>query len=747
LRRKIELLAPGGEVDAIKAAIIAGADAVYCGLDKFNARNRAANISFEQLQGTLRMAHQHDCAIFITLNIIIIDSEIPDLIKLLNKLVNTSIDGIIIQDLGLFYLLSKYFPSLKIHASTQLTSHNEGQISFLHQLNAERVNLSRELSIPEIKALTNVAHENKVLSEVFVHGSNCLSFSGACYMSSMMTGNSGNRGRCSQPCRDPYITTSAGKNYPLNLKDLSAFYDLEELAAAGVDSLKIEGRIKKSDYVFTIVKTWREQLDSYQQNRELSSDNSALFKVFNRDFSNSLLKGNLHKDLFIDDPRDHSIQHLSEINNFVNAEDKEKAALALYDEKEAIKKTVNSKIDQYSIQKGQLHIKISGSSGFPLKIQVKSPEEAFEVLSTVNLMETQKNALDRTMILKRLKALNETAYEIEHLDLEGLGRDVFIPFKELSSLKKRILYVLMGSKDYIEPAVLPELPKHAPSNIKPSLSVLCSSANELKIYQQSKTTIYYQLPNSIQEESAHLHTLFKENQELIPWFPSIIIGDDYLAALDFLKAIKPKQIVTNNTGIAFEAYKMRIPWIAGPYWNIVNSYSLISLKENFNCIGAFISNEINQEQINRIKKPENFQLYYSIFHPMVLMTTRQCLFHQVLGCEKNKLDDACLRNCEKSSSITNLKGESFYIEKTKGNLHQIYAEKHYLNTDIVKDIPHHFSNFMIDLRSIKTNTQIQRDPLKIIDLFGDLLLDKPQAANQFHQYIHPSSHRQYIKGI
>jgi len=747
LIRKIELLAPGGEVDAIKAAILAGADAVYCGLDKFNARNRATNISFQQLQGILRLAHQHNCAIYITLNILIIDSEIPALFKLLNKLVNTSIDGIIIQDLGLFYLLHKYFPSLEIHASTQLTTHNEGQIPFLGQLHAERVNLSREMNLKEIKSLSRLAHKNNISTEVFVHGSNCLSFSGACYMSSVINGNSGNRGRCSQPCRDQYITTAAGKNYPLNLKDLSAFYELQELAEAGVDSLKIEGRIKKYDYVFTIVKTWREQLDAYQNNSALSADNSALFKVFNRDFSNGLLKGELHKELFIDNPRDHSIQHLSEIQDFSNAEDQENAALAFYKEKEALKKAVLTKINNCSIEKGALSIKVSGKKGFPLKIQVKSPEESFEMYSSLPLKETQKNQLDKHQILKRLKSINDTAFEINHLDLKGLDPNVFIPFNELTALKKRILYVLMNNRDFIEPIPHPVLTKPIPCPTKPRLSVLCSSANELRLFQQTKASLYYQLPNSLGAESAHLLLLFKENPRLIPWFPSIIIGDDYENAVTFLREANPRQIVTNNTGIAFEAYKMGIPWIAGPYLNIVNSFSLISLKENFHCKGAFISNELNQEQIKRIKRPENFELYFSIFHPMVLMTCRQCLFHQVSGCEKNLHNNSCQNNCEKSKSITNLRGESFFIEKSKGNLHTIYAEKHYLNTGIIKDIPDHFSNFMIDLRKIKTNTQIKKDPLELIALFENCLHDAPRAIEQLHKYIYPSSFLPYRNGI
>ena len=153
INRKIELLAPGGDVVAIKAAVIAGADAVYCGLDNFNARNRASNLTFEDLSGILRLAHKYDCEVFLTLNVVILEQELPALIKLLNKLVNSSIDGIIVQDLGVFNLVKTYFPKLTIHASTQLTTHNEGQILFLAKIGASRVNLSRELNIGEIKSI------------------------------------------------------------------------------------------------------------------------------------------------------------------------------------------------------------------------------------------------------------------------------------------------------------------------------------------------------------------------------------------------------------------------------------------------------------------------------------------------------------------------------------------------------------------------------------------------------------------
>jgi len=744
---KIELLAPGGDIDSIKAAIAAGADAVYCGLDKFNARNRATNISFDDLNGIIRLAHKNDCQVFLTLNILITESEIPALISVLNKLANTAIDGIIIQDLGMLYLVSNYFNLLKIHASTQLTTHNEGQVEFLSKLSVSRVNLSRELSIYEIKALTPVAHKNNIVTEVFVHGSYCISFSGICYMSSVHGGNSGNRGRCSQPCRDQYVTTAAGNSYPLNLKDNSAYSDLKELAEAGVDALKIEGRIKKFHYVYTVVDAWRKQLQSFYGKNELLNNKSALYTVFNRDFTNDWLKGTITKDMFIDNPRDHSAIYLSELNGGYTDETLEKAKGDVYNERTGIINRVENILSQLSTAKVPLIIRLSGECGIPLKVTVTMPDDEFSVLSDVNLAKSATQSLDYATVFARMKVLNDTEYYIEQLDLNELHPGVYIPFKELTSVKKRLLFILNDSREFIDPIAVPVIKKNSNANAKPSLSVLISSQNDLYLCNETSATIYYQLPGCFRNVCDEYINLFIKNKGLIPWFPSVLIADDYSAAVDFLKRVHPEQIVTNNTGIAYEAYKNGIAWIAGPYLNIVNSFSLACLKENFNCSGSFISNELSKTQIQRIKKPYDFDLYYSIYHPVVLMTSRQCLFHQVTGCKKNTIDDACIEQCTKTSSITNLKKETFIIEKSKYNYHRIYNATNFLNTDIVADLPNFFSGFFIDLSDITTETRTGINKPGIIKLFENLLNENPGAKKELNQNLYPTTSTQYRKGI
>lgn len=747
MRNQFELLAPGGDIESIKAAIAAGADAIYCGLDHFNARNRATNLTFDNLSGVVRLAHQHDCRIFLTLNIIILESEIPAIIRLLNKLVNTQIDGVIVQDLGLFYILKEHFKDLDVHASTQVNTHNDGQIFFLNKLTASRVNLSRELNIKEIKHLAQIGHENDVLMEVFVHGSYCIGFSGLCYISSVRNGNSGNRGRCSQPCRDKYQTTQAGKDYPLNLKDNSAYSDLKELADAGVYSLKVEGRIKKSHYVYTVVDNWRKQIQSFCNSDTLLSDKTELYTVFNRDFSNSYLKGDINKNMFIDNPRDNSVKHFSQVYSCTTDESIKKVKKKLYDDKTDIITTVADKIKDLSIEKLPLTITVSGEANCPLTVSVKTPEASFELHSESSLIHSNKYTIDRSGIEKWLNSLNNAEYYIDSLKIGNIQSGLFVPFKELTAIKEQILYLLNGSKSRISPIETPILEKTGELQAKPTLSVLISSKKDADLCDTTSADIYYQLPDSIHGEFSQLVDMFSSNEKLIPWFPSILIGENYTAAVEFLKQVKPKLIVTNNTGIAYAAYENGIDWIAGPYLNITNSFSLLCMKEEFNCCGSFISNEINKKQIKPIVRPDNFKLLYSIYHPILLLTSRQCLFHQTVGCKKKSFDAKCLKKCKKSASIINLKEASFILDKQKGDHNSMYSQHNFLNTEISADLEGKFSSFFIDLRDISTDTRVEKDKASVVQLFQNLINGELGAKSELEQAIYPTTHTQYIKGL
>lgn len=735
---KIELLAPGGDIDAIKAAIIAGADAVYCGLDTFNARNRAANISFDELVGIIRLAHEYECQIFLTLNIIILEREFKTLAKLLSKLANTTLDGVIVQDLGMLYILNKHFPTLDIHASTQLTTHNIGQIPFLKKLGASRVNLSRELDLKEISAITAVSLEENILTEVFVHGSLCVAFSGLCYSTSASVGNSGNRGRCSQACREEYKPTESGNKFPLNIKDNSAFFDLPALIDAGVHSFKVEGRIKGASYVHTVIDSFRKQIDGFVETGELLEDGERLYKVFNRDFSNAFLRGDLNQSMFIENPRDNSKYHAIDKSNAISVVQIQDVEQSLNDEKEAIHADVFDKIKHLSIEKRDLSLAFSGEVGEPLTVTIKINEphgqkitQGFSeemVAEQVHVMQSEraliaseKNCIDHAAIEKRFKSFNNAEFNLTELTTDNIPASVTIPFKELTALKNKIATLLSDGVPVIAEVELPKLVRHAKKEAGAKLSLLICDETDINLGDITDADIYFKLPDAYKRGCTKYVSFFKENPRLIPWFPSVLIGKDYDVAVNILEQVKPKLIVTNNTGIANRAFELGIEWIAGPFLNTTNSYALLAMKEGFNCSGAFISNEINRQQMKTIARPENFKMLYSVYHPILLMTSRQCFFQQSVGCEKPRIDNGCMLSCDKSTSITNLKDVSFAIDKQKAGYPSIYNKDQFLNTEVIQDLTQLFDGFMIDLTNIGAGDKESPDKTMLIKQFEQLL--------------------------
>jgi len=758
MSRKIELLAPGGDVDAIKAAIVAGANAVYCGLDTFNARNRASNLSLDDLNGIVRLAHEYECEIFLTLNVVILENELAGMIKLLNKLVNTGIDGIIVQDLGMFNLVKKHFPSLDIHASTQMTTHNEGQILFLAKIGASRVNLSRELNLGEVKSLTSLAHDHDVLTEVFVHGALCIAFSGQCYSSSVSVGNSGNRGRCSQACRDEYEPTAMGNKYPLNLKDNSAYFDLPELVDAGVDSLKIEGRIKGASYVHTVVDSWRKLINQFVDTGKLLDDNSSLYKVFNRDFTNLFLKGDMKKSMFIDNPRDNSFTHANEKSNAISVVQIHDTQQALSTEKNEISAQVSEKIDCLSTAKPSLTIAFSGKANEPLtltglladnnpKALLKKEDQVFVVRSETTLTAADQASIDKSAIKKRFRSFNNEHHSLNEIDFSALEDNLNIPFKELTSLKSQLAFLLNNNQEPVPAATIAPLTQHEKIETKPKLSILISDINDLHLCDNTQADVYFKVPESLKLGCNKHINIFLENPRLIPWFPAVLIGKDYQESVRLLETVKPERIVSNNTGVAYKAFEMGINWIAGPFLNTTNSYALMTLQEELDCKGAFISNEINKNQIKHIKRPPGFKLLYSIYHPILMMTSRQCFFQQTVGCKKPSIEDGCMLKCEKATTITNVKGISFAVDKQKGGYPSIYNHEQFLNLEAVKDLSHLFDEFFIDLTNIGAGSKEQADKVELLQHFEQVLNGVESSQVQLNEMVEVSTNAQYRQGL
>jgi U32 family peptidase len=252
-----ELLAPAGDLESFHAAIDAGADAVYLGLDGFNARMRAKNFTARTLSTLVPYAHAKKRKIYITLNTLVKQAEIEQCVHLLYQLDRIGPDAIIVQDLGVVDMCRRYFPRLRLHASTQMSIHNSLGVKAAEDMGISRVVLARELTFDEIAA---IRRESAVELETFVHGALCYSLSGMCLASSFLGGFSGNRGRCTQVCRRPF-QARGGKGNFYSPADFCALQRIETYKAIGVDSLKIEGRMKNEEYVFTVVSAYRKAID------------------------------------------------------------------------------------------------------------------------------------------------------------------------------------------------------------------------------------------------------------------------------------------------------------------------------------------------------------------------------------------------------------------------------------------------------------------------------------------------------
>lgn len=257
LNKLPELLAPAGSPEALTAAIKSGADAVYMGASGFNARIGAANFTPESLKYEIARAHEAGVRIYLTLNTLVYDREIGDMLKTAEAAYLAGADALIVADLGAASILRRTFPDLSLHASTQMSGHNLDAARKMAELGFERMVIARETSRENLEL---ICRESPIEIEAFVHGALCVCHSGQCLFSSIVGGRSGNRGLCAQPCRLPY-TTPGGKGYPLSLKDLSLAEHLPELIGMGVSSLKVEGRMKPPEYVAGVISIWRRLLD------------------------------------------------------------------------------------------------------------------------------------------------------------------------------------------------------------------------------------------------------------------------------------------------------------------------------------------------------------------------------------------------------------------------------------------------------------------------------------------------------
>lgn len=484
----VELLSPAGDSKSFKAAILAGANAIFFGVENFNARQRAENISFENLSDLIKLAKSKNVKSYLTLNTLVYDSEFSLLIETVQTAIECGIDAVIIQDMGVLFLIKKFFPNLEIHASTQMTTHNVLQCDFLIQENFAQVNLSRELSLSELKPLVQKLNENNIVAEIFVHGAYCISFSGQCYFSNYLYGEAGNRGLCVQPCRREFCSSDKNFITPFNLKDNCALNFVKELKSLGNISLKIEGRIKSFDYVWAVTNEWKNNLENPSE-KKLNDKNNLVYKVMNRSYSDNYLKGEVTSSMFTYGSKDHSFvesayvisytanncrikfsENSIEENDKIIIKDKNEnficsgilldydkqkndfklhttsksfskifSGYKVYLQKDIIKKfNLETQIENLSISKKNIYVKIFAKENKKLKaiFYCKELNLKIEVESNSILENAQKNSLTKEIIFEKFNRLGQTDFIIGKIDYEIFEENLFLPLKELNEMRR-----------------------------------------------------------------------------------------------------------------------------------------------------------------------------------------------------------------------------------------------------------------------------------------------------------------------
>ena len=464
----MKIVAPAGNMERFKAAISATADEIYLGLKGYGARRNADNFTLEELKEVIDYAHLRGSRIFLTLNTIMTNSEIEVLYPKLKELYNHGLDAIIVQDLGYADYLHKNFPSIEIHGSTQMTVANHYEINYLKELGFTRIVLPRELSFNEIK---EIREKTDMELEVFVSGSLCISFSGNCYMSSFIGGRSGNRGMCAQPCRKEYKTSCGEKSYFLSPKDqLYGFDEIKKLQEIGVESIKVEGRMKDVSYVYETVNYFRSLINGIDKEENTP-------KLFNRGYS----RGYFYNNDKIIMNRDYSFNMGEKIGEvfgknikltddvvagdgitFVSKDYKslggtylnkaasknEKISLNFPDGTKYIFRNFNKRLNdeiskklKTTDKKLEINFEFEAKLNENLKLKIYLEDEnkdrilEIQEISEIKTQEAQKKSVTVDDVKEKISEIGDSEFSVKNIEV-NIDENIFIPMSELKNLKR-----------------------------------------------------------------------------------------------------------------------------------------------------------------------------------------------------------------------------------------------------------------------------------------------------------------------
>ena len=648
----LELLSPAGSSDALHAAVCNGADAVYLGVDSFNARRGARNFTLDELPEVVRYCHVRGVAVHLTLNTLVTDREMPSAAEYIAAAARAGVDAFIVQDLGIVSLCRQIAPKVALHASTQMSLHSLEGVREAAALGLSRVVLARELPRD---AIAFICRNSPIEIEVFVHGALCMSCSGQCYMSSVIGRRSGNRGQCAQPCRLPYGYDRFEEKYPLSLRDNCLIRYLDELDRMGVASIKIEGRMKRPEYVATVTGIYRSALDGAGVGREQME---ALRAAFSRQgFTQGYYEGAPGRQMFG--------THLPEQENKALLQ----SARATYESIEPQRVPVQF----YAIAtRGQnLMLAVQDDDGNICKAQGQPPEEAQRRAVTPEELAARLSKTGGTpFVCRSVRSVVDPGLSIPAAELNRLRREVLA---HLSAVRGRRAAPEIGA--YHEPS------KFFGQKAQPALTVSVLKAAQItpQMLRLHPAMIYVPL-SEVSEQSDLFRRLAKE-QELAVTLPRVIRDDETRGVLDALEnaaSLGIRRVLIGNLGHLPLVLSRGMEPAADFGMNVFNSRAMETLR-HLGFVSCTASFELSLPQLRDISKPLPTEMI--VYGRLPLMLTENCIIKNRTGactCHAGpvKLVDRMgeefrvVRDCGTCRSVV-LNGKKLYLLDKKENVRRI----------------------------------------------------------------------------
>jgi len=682
--RKIELLAPAGDRASVLAAINGGADAVYVGEKSFSARRRAGNFSLHELEEILILCHSQGVKVYLAMNILMKDNELSKAVDTLNYLVNSGIDGLILQDLGLIELICNHYPMFSMQTSTQGSVYGLQGVHYFEDLGFHRVVLPREMPIKEI---ARIRKDTAIELKIFIHGALCYAYSGQCLMSALIGGRSGNRGLCAQPCRKNYTLYDKQGQFVksgslISTKDLNTLDRVQEIVEAGVDALKIEGRMKHPAYVYAVTKAYRNALEG-----KVSDVDKSVKTVFNRDFTTGLL---------FEDPQALNQQIAKNKGRFIGTvavSDSKKLVLRLkkgeslqtgdgiaFGESQKVGWTVgrlekmpsgcvalppNLRIQKqtkvYKTKDANLEPALTKAASKPVTI-LKQPltlhlvlredqpigveiigDAAMKCEVAIFPQKAKNRSIDLEFIQNQLEKLGDSPYTLKKLTVD-MPDGLFLKKSELNALRREIVERLrenIENQKQAYPTYQPEdvLPKRQTRNleetrIKKRISLELRDSTQLTClpetgFDEVVVPIYAQ--KDIEIIQAKRQYLYEKKIALNIAFPRVV-NTDFMEKLDImtevLKQLNPERVLAKSYDVLHWLKQKELAPIQGDlYLNIFNNLAIDHLEKD-SVRSLVLSLELDYAQIQEITEVsrKGFRYVLPVYGYSEMMVSDHCPF-------------------------------------------------------------------------------------------------------------------------